>query len=245
MIVLRSQMLSPTLVQFVWDYAKSGALVCPFSLMPKECSLALDFFGFGGLDIVVADEDPGKLAKNFSYAAFKNTMKAVPGIIEHVNRELSSNKLAIGLHFIVSPPTPCWPQDTLMPFYKVTMPAGYKAIQLTCLPTTSSPRCFPESSYDILAPETENAADARGAVLAGVLALGTGIQAKWSKPRLKVCDVGEYGNHEFEYAKCYVLEVTVEPAGCDGAPSQGILSFVPEEDGQDAPKSKSKRKRKD
>ena len=49
MMVLRSQMLSPILVQFVWDYAKSGSLVCPFSLSPKECSLALDYFGFGGL----------------------------------------------------------------------------------------------------------------------------------------------------------------------------------------------------
>ena len=243
-IVLRRQMMSPTLVQFVWDYAKSGSLVCPFSLLPKECKLALDYFGFGGLDIIIADDDPGKIGKDFAYSVFKNTMKSVPVVIAHVKQKLQANELARGLHFIVAPgglPGDFSPE----PHYRAQLPLGYEADRITCLFQKREGRYERFHAYLALSPDDDDAADARTAVLAGVLAFG-GMQAEWSKRMLTVGDVGEHGNSEYVFELCHVL--VVEPSGRDGvAEGQGILSVLSdeEEEEQDAPKSKSKRKRKD
>lgn len=250
-IVLRRQMMSPTLVQFVWDYAKSGSLVCPFSLLPKECKLALDYFGFGGLDIIIADDDPGKIGKDFAYSVFKNTMKSVPVIIAHVKQKLQANKVARGLHFIVAPPavqasfvSSSNGDFCLLDHYRAELPLGYEADRLTFVFQKGIGRF---DAYGALSPDDDDAADARTAVLAGVLAFG-GMQAEWSntKRMLNVGDVGEHGNREYVSALCHVL--VVEPSGRDGvAEAQGILSVLSdeEEEEQDAPKSKSKRKRKD
>jgi len=249
--------MSPTLVRFVWDYAKSGSLVCPWALSPKECSLALDYFGFitgEGLDIIIADDDPLKTSKLFAYCEFKSTLKTVPGVIQHVKSELSSNQLYSGMHFIVAPPNPNFMSNTLMNYYRVEhLPSGFNAIRLNVLPLPGEKVKVARSSFDALSPDTDNAADARNAVLAGVLAIGGGIQAKWSKRSLKVCDVGGYGNHDFHSAECHVLEV--QPTGNEGvAETQGILTFVSEseKDEQHGPSSKrkcndssSKRKRND
>ena len=231
--------MSPTLVQFVWDYAKSGSLVCPFSLLPKECKLALDYFGFGGLDIIIADDDPGKIGKDFAYSVFKNTMKSVPVIIAHIKKQLQANKLARGLHFIVGP------RGDFCPTTHYREPLGYEAEMLTGVLQKREGRFERFDAYLALSPDDDDAADARTAVLAGVLAFG-GMQAEWSKRMLTVGDVGEHGNCEYVSALCHVL--VVEPSGRDGvAEAQGILSVLSdeEEEEQDAPKSKSKRKRKD
>ena len=240
--------MSPTLVRFVWDYAKSGSLVCPWVLSPKECSLALDYFGFNsgeGLDIIIADDDPLKTSKLFAYCAFKNTLKTIPGIIQHVKLQLSSNQLSSGMHFIVAPPNPNsggFMRNTLMDYYSVEhLPSGFQAIELNEQPLPGE-KGYARSSFDALSPDTDNAANARKAVLAGVLAIGGGIQAEWSKRILKVCDVGGFGMHDFHSAECHVLEV--QPAGNDGvAETQGILSFVSEseEDEQHGPSSKRTR----
>ena len=235
--------MSPTLVRFVWDYAKSGSLVCPWALSPKECSLALDYFGFNngeGLDIIIADDDPRKTSKLFAYCAFKNTRKAVPGVIQHVKFHLSSNQLSSGMHFIVAPPRPVdLMSDTLMDYYRVEhLPSGFNAIELNVI----SEKVYARSSFDALSPDTDNAAEARNEVLAGVLAIG-GIQAHWSQRRLKVCDVGEFGQHHFHSAKCHVLEV--KPEGNDGVDETQGMSFVSESEKDEQHGPSSKRKRND
>ena len=247
-------------MRFVWDHAKSGSLVCPWALSPKECSLALDYFGFEAHDdIIIADDDPCKTCKLFTYSAFKNTKKAVPGVIHHVKSELSSNKLASGMHFIVAPPIPSttkrFDQDTtLMDHYRLQyLPAGYQATKLTVLPLPGEKDadypCLAPSSFEALSPNTENASDVRNAVLAGVLGVGGGgFQARWSNRMLKVADVGEYDNREFTTAWCHVLEVDL--VGNDGfVEAQGILSIVAageseHEDGQHGASSKRKCKKR-
>ena len=83
-------MMSPTLVRFVWEHAKTGSLVCPWALSPREYSLALDYFGFEAHDdIIIADEDPCKACKLFTYSAFKNTKRSVPGVIRATMSSLS------------------------------------------------------------------------------------------------------------------------------------------------------------
>jgi hypothetical protein len=242
-------MMSPTLVRFVWEHAKTGSLVCPWALSPKECSLALDYFGFEAHDdIIIADDDPCKTCKLFTYSAFKNTNKAVPGVIHYVKSELSSNKLASGMHFIVAPPIPekrNFERDTtMMDHYRLRhLPAGYTANTLKVLPLPGEkgaehPFVYASSSFEALSPDTENAADARNAVLAGVkLVGGGGFHARWSKRLLKVA--------EFTTAWCHVLEV--ELVGNDGfVEAQGILSIVAageseDEDGQHVASSKRTR----
>ena len=250
--------MSPTLVRFVWDYAKSGSLVCPWALSPKECSLALDYFGFEAHDdIIIADDDPLKTCKLFTYSAFKNTNKAVPGVIHYVKSELSSNKLASGMHFIVAPRTPMYmydgfDQDTMMHGWQMHyhlghLPAGYTATTLKVLPLPGEKGAeHPCTSFEALSPDTENAWDARNAVLAGVkLVGGGGFHVRWSKRLLNVADVGEHGMRKFTTAWCHVLEVEV--VGNDGfVEAQGILSIVAageseDEDGHHVASSKRTR----
>ena len=255
--------MSPTLVRFVWDHAKSGSLVCPWALSPKECSLALDYFGFEAHDdIIIADDDPCKTCKLFTYSAFKNTNKAVPGVIHYVKSELSSNKLASGMHFIVAPHIPMYTydgfdQDTMMHHYHLGhLPAGYTATTLKVLPLPGEKGAenpwLASSSFEdddvflALSPDTENASDARNAVLAGVkLVGGGGFHVRWSKRLLNVADVGEHGDRKFTTAWCHVLEVEV--VGNDGfVEAQGILSIVAageseDEDGQHVASSKRTR----
>ncbi len=250
--------MSPTLVRFVWEHAKTGSLVCPWALSPKECSLALDYFGFEAHDdIIIADDDPCKTCKLFTYSAFKNTNKAVPGVIHFVKSKLSSNKLASGMHFIVAPPIPSgrgtFSEDTtMMDHYRLRhLPAGYTATELKVLPLPGEkggehPFVYASSSFEALSPDTENASDARNAVLAGVKSVGGGgFHARWSKRLLNVADLGEHDMREFTTAWCHVLEV--ELVGNDGfVEAQGILSIVAageseDEDGQHVASSKRTR----
>ena len=128
------------------------------------------------------------------------------------------------------------------------LPAGYTATTLKVLPLPGEKGAenpwLASSSFEdddvflALSPDTENASDARNAVLAGVkLVGGGGFHVRWSKRLLKVA--------EFTTAWCHVLEV--ELVGNDGfVEAQGILSIVAageseDEDGQHVASSKRTR----
>ncbi len=120
------EVMSPTLINFIFNFIETGSLDVPVELDPVEAERALDFFGFS-VSVSVPASDPKRFLKVVSLKECHEAKEALPRLFNWLKNALEKSMSSAGAAFVVVDHhggDAIHGRDWPMEDYKANAPAG-------------------------------------------------------------------------------------------------------------------------